>query len=457
MDITTFAKKYFPPDRHILSHTKPWIELWDNNKFAMVLAPREHTKSTTIRMYLLHKLCENPELRVLIAAHKEELADEFFRDIQMQLEREDIQKDYGFTKGKPWNIGQAFLKTAKLSTKSTATLSTVAKMAGVTGKRFDIIVMDDILTVINQATEKRRYQLRRWINSELYPALDSVEGSKWIVVGTRKNLEDWYSEILGMSHWNTIIDRLYTIKDGVKTYLWPERFNEEIEAEKRGQMDADEFAMEFMNEPIAAEGLRFKREWLKFWGGSTGVELPPERFRAYYMGIDPSAGSKRDRATYSALVVVCYDKRSENRDIYVVDMMRSKLSLPEQEDIIKAKHSEWNPISTNIEGVLLNKTFAERMSQLLPRMHIVSYAHTGLKGTSDISKIGRIENIAGWLFKKGKIYLKDIPVSPITKTFIEHEYVQFPEGTMDLLDALNMAVDQIDMRRHKDGTSIRLR
>lgn len=457
MDIVEFAEKYFPKDRHILEHTKPWIELYDNNKFSIVLAAREHTKSTTIRMWLLHALCENPSLRVLIAAHKEELADEFFRDIQMQLERDDIQSDFGFKKGKPWNIGQAFLTTAKLSTHSTATLSTVAKLAGVTGKRFDIIVMDDILTVENQGTENRRRKLRRWINTELYPALDSVEGSKWIVIGTRKNVEDWYSEIMAMSHWNTIVDQLYKIDDeGNKIYLWPDRFNEDVEVEKRAQMESDEFAMEFMNQPVASEGLRFKRKWIKFYGGTSGVSLPHEKHMDIYMGIDPSGGKKGDRTSYSAIVVIAFDKRPEYQDIYVLDMVRSRLSLAEQEDIIEAKYNEWQPHRVNIEGVLYNQTFAERMVRTFPRMHRVSYMHTGMRGTTDTSKIGRIENIVGWLFKKGKIYLKDPVIDPMTKTFIEHEYAQFPEGKMDLLDALNMAVDQVDLRRVITSNPVKL-
>lgn len=457
MDIVAFAEKYFPEDRHLLPHTLPWVEHFNKHKFALVLASREHTKSTTVRMFLLHALCYNPSLRVLIAAHKEELADEFFRDIQMQLERDDIQEDFGFKKGKPWNIGQAFLKTAKLSTQSTATLSTVAKMAGITGKRFDIIVMDDILTEENQSTEKRRYKLKRWINKELYPALDSIEGSKWIVIGTRKNVEDWYSEIMVIPHWNTIVDQLYKIdEEGNKTYLWPERFNQEVEDEKRAQMEADEFAMEFMNEPIASSGLRFKREWIKFYSGTSGVSLPHDKHLEIYMGIDPSGGKKSDRASYSAIAVIAFDKRPEYQDIYVLDMVRSRLSLAEQEDIIEAKYKEWDPYRVNIEGVLYNQTFAERMVRTFPRMYLVSYAHKGMRGTSDISKIGRIENIVGWLFKKGKIYLKDPIIDPMTKTFIEHEYIQFPEGKMDLLDALNMAVDQVDLRRAITANPIKL-
>jgi len=457
MDFIPFVQKYFPEDRQLIAHTHEWIIVFENNKYSLVLAPREHTKSTTVRKYLLWKICTWLDVRILIAAHKEQLANSFAGDIIRHLELPVLQKDFGFRLGKPWSRGQAFIQTDIIRPHSTATLSTIAKEAGVTGERFDIIVMDDILTVKNQRTEKNRFQLREWINSALFPALDSLPTSKWIVVGTRKNLEDWYSELLDMPHWKTLVQKLYTHnKDGEKVYLWPERFNEEVEKEKRGQMEPDEFAREFMNSPIASKGIRFDPDWINYWGGTSGVSLPHEDHLQIYMGIDPSGGKKKDRASFSALAVIGFDTRPEKQDIYVLDMVRSKLSLPEQEDIIGAKYEEWDPFRVNIEGVLYNQEFAERMVRTFPRMHRVSYKHTGMRGTSDVSKIGRIENIVGWLFKKGKIYLKAPVIDPMTKTFIEHEYVQFPEGKMDLLDALNMAVDQVDMRRVTTENPVKL-
>jgi len=456
MDFIPFVHKYYPADRQLIEHTKEWIDLFNNNKYNLVLAPREHTKSTTIRKWATHQICDWTNVRVLLASHKEQLAKTFARDIMRNLERPELQKEFGYTIGKPWTRSEAFITTEIIRPHATATLSTVAVGVGVTGERFDIIIMDDLLTVKNQRSEKNRAIVKEWINSELFPALDSLPTSKWIVVGTRKNIEDWYSELLDMPHWKSLTQKLYTIEDGVKTYLWPERFNEEVEAEKRAQMEPDEFAREFMNSPVASTGLRFRREWIKYYGGTSGVSLPKADDLEIYIGIDPSGGKKNDRASYSALAVIAFDKRKEKQDIYVLDMVRSKLSLPEQEDIIRAKYEEWDPRRVNIEGVLYNQEFAERMIRTFPRMHKVSYAHKGMRGTSDISKIGRIENIVGWLFKHGKIYLKDPVIDPMTKTFIEHEYVQFPEGKMDLLDALNMAVDQVDLRRAVTENPVKL-
>ena len=169
------------------------------------------------------------------------------------------------------------------------------------------------------------------------------------------------------------------------------------------------------------------------------------------MGIDPSLGSKTDDASSIGIAVVCFDKRPDRHDIYVVDMVKAKLSLAEQVDVIVAKLEEWKPHAAMIESVLVNKIFSDRMLRMMPVLQPVIYrannASTGLRGTTDISKIGRIENIVGWLFKKGKIRLRDPKLSPQSKLFIEEEYLQFPEGKLDLMDALNMACDRIDTRK----------
>ena len=449
-EIKQFAKKYL--DLEIKPHQEDWYRFIEENQYCLLLAPREHGKSTTFRTWLLWRLCKDPTLRVLIASHKEELANEFARDVIMHLEREDLQRDFGFARGRPWRIDQAFLNKVRRDSGSTATLSTVSKLAGITGKRFDIIVMDDILTVENCDTEARRRRLERWINKELFPALDHNEKRKWVVIGTRKHPEDWYSKLMEMPHWACRVEKLYKKVDGKKVYLWPERFNEEAESILRAQMEPSEFAMEYMNEPVPAEGLRFKREWLRFY-----KTIPVhKRHLTYYMGVDPSLGSKKDRATYAGIVVIAFDNRPEEQNIYVVDMVRAKLSLAEQEDLIMQKWIEWEKPEICMEAVMVNRSFSEHMKTVLPHIRLVDYIHAGLRGTSEVSKIGRIENIVGWLFKKGKIFLKDPAISPMSKIFIEEEYTAFPEGPMDLMDALVLACDSVDIRMRIEEVPIRL-
>jgi hypothetical protein len=443
MDIEEFAKEYL--NIELRPHQVEWLDFIINNQAVMLLAPRGHGKSTIMYCYIVWAICMDQDLRVLIASHKEELANTFSRAIQKAFELEPIQDEFHIKAGKPWRVDYFFFKEKRYPV-----VQTVAKQAGMTGGRYDVVIFDDLLTVENSRSEKRRVQLEEWINSEVVPALDPSPKRKEVIVGTRKNIEDWYSKLLEMPDVKSKVYHLYEMNEGKKQYLWPERFDEREEARLRARMEPDQFAREFMNEPIAGEGLRFKREWIEPYYYTSWQNEVPERFREIYIGIDPSLGSKDPESSYMALVVVVFDKRPTKQDIYVVDILRAKVSLAEQEDIIKAKIEEWNPTAAMIESVLVNKIFSERMMRQMPILQPVIYrgwgASSGLKGTTDVSKIGRIENIVGWLFKKGKIHLKDPKISPVSKMFIEAEYLQFPEGSLDMMDALNMAVDRIDLR-----------
>lgn len=436
--IVEFFDKYL----HItlLPHQIPWLGFMHRHRWSHLEAPREHGKSTIMVGYATYCICLDHDIRILIASHKEELADEFARNIQINLENPEIQLAFEFKPGRPWGIGKAFL-----TDKTYPVIKTVAKEAGMLGGRFDIVFFDDLLTVKNTGTERRRAKLERWINSEVIPALDHTPKQKQVVIGTRKHLEDWYSKIIENPYYEVYIDQLYKTVDGEKVYLWPERFNEEEEDRLRATLTPQEFAMEYMNSPIAAEGLYFRREWVKYWG--KGHPLPAEEHLDVFMGIDPSMGEVGDRSGYMAVAVIAFDRRKERQNIYVLDLYRNKKTLGEQMDIILAKKREWSPIEYCIESCMVNKRFALEVKEELPDIRLVDYKGDALRGTSEMNKRIRIENLIGRYFKKGIVYLRDPTLSPMTKLFMEAEYLQFPEGGKDMLDALNMAVDNIDMRK----------
>ena len=386
-EITDFFKRH----RHVdlMPHQLAWAVHIHNNRWSHVEGPREHGKSTITTGLAAYYICTDHDIRVLIASHKEELANEFARSIQITLESPAAAQEYHIRPGKPWRVGTTFL-----AGQTYPSIKTVAKQAGITGGRFDVVFFDDLLTVENTATEKRRARLERWINSEVIPALDHTDKQKMVVMGTRKHLEDWYSKIIENPYFETRIDALYTKEGDVKTYLWPERFNQEEEDRLRATLTPQEFAMEYMNSPIATEGLRFKQEWLKFYDN-----LPPSKWLDVYMGVDPSMGSKTERSSYMAIAVVAFDRRANQQKIYVLDMYRKKLSFGEQMDVIKEKFNYWKPKQYAIEGVLVNKRFAHEVRDELPDIRVVDYIHEGLRGTSEVVKEIRIETLIGRYLK----------------------------------------------------------
>ena len=401
----------------------------------------------------MFRICHDPDIKILMASHVESLAKLQARAIQMYIELPDIQTDFGFSKGRPWSVS-----TFHLAGKIQPVMATVAARGGMVGKRFDIVIFDDLLSLENCINETSREKILNWIRAEVLPAIDpydpendEYDKEKMIVIGTRKHQHDWYSQLLKEDLYTKVLDVAYTEDDlGNRTYLWPEKFNKEVLDMKLKELKPRLFAQEYMNEVAPSEGMAFKREWLRFYD-----KLPKPYMLKYAMGIDPSLGSKERRASSLAVAVIAYDTRPDYHKIYIVDLFKDKLSLREQEAKINEMYDKYKPESTNIEAVLVNSVFSDRMIQQVPGAYPIDYIHSKLKGTSDVNKTNRIKTLVGGYFEDNMIYLRNPDYDDDVHNFIETEYIEFPDGEKDLLDALNLAVDLVEFERYADVPIVR--
>ena len=434
-------------------HQLNWLEqIHFGGKRVLVLGPRGHGKSTIIRVYIMWRICYDPDIKILMAAHVESLAKLQARAIQMYIELPQIQEDFGFKKGKPWTVS-----TFHLDGKIQPVMSTVASRGGMVGKRFDLVIFDDLLSLENCINESSRDKILNWIRAEVIPAIDPFDPNndpfdkeKMIVIGTRKHQKDWYAMLLESEIYSKVLDVAYTAApDGVKTYLWPDKFNEEVINMKKVELGPRLFAQEYLNEVAPSEGLTLRREWIQHYDS-----LPPKHCYKVAMGVDPSLGSKLRKASSLAVAVIAYDTRPEFHHIYVLDMFKQKLTLLEQEQKIIQMYNKYQPESTNIESVLVNTTFSDRMIAMIPGANPVDYIHTRLKGTSEVSKINRIQTLIGAYFEEGMVSLRDPNYNEASRQFIETEYIEFPDGEMDMLDALNLACDLVQFDRIPSGALI---
>ena len=445
-DINDFAATYIPDVDYLRPHQLDWLEqIHNGGKRVLVLAPRGHGKSTIIRTYIMFRICHDPEIKILMASHVESLAKLQARAIQMYIELPNIQTDFGFSKGRPWSVS-----TFHLAGMIQPVMATVAARGGMVGKRFDLVIFDDLLSLENCINETSREKILNWIRAEVLPAIDpfdpqkdKYDKEKMVVIGTRKHQHDWYSMLLESELYSKVLDVAYTKDDlGNKTYLWPDKFNAQVLDMKKIELGPRLFAQEYMNEVAPSEGMWLRREWLKYYH-----ELPPANCYKVAMGVDPSLGSKERRASSLAVAVIAYDTRPEFPHIYVMDMFKKQLSLIEQEHKIIEMYNKYKPTSTNIEAVLVNTTFADHMIRKIPGANPIDYIHSRLKGTAEVNKLNRIKQLVGYYFEDGMISLRDPHYNDASREFIETEYIEFPDGDKDLLDALNLAVDLVEFER----------
>lgn len=430
-------------------HQLDWLEqIHHGGKRILVLAPRGHGKSVVTIVYIMYRICMDPDIKILMASHVESVAKLQARAIQVYVELPKIQEAFGFEKGRPWSVSTFHFKG-----KIQPVMATVAARGGMIGKRFDIVIFDDLLSLENCRTENIRDKILEWIRGEVIPALDpfdpdrdEYDKEKMIVIGTRKHMKDWYSQLLESKLYTKVTDIVYTTDDkGNKVWLWPKKFHQDVLDMRLIELGPRIFAQEYFNEVTPSEGSAFRREWLKYFDA-----LPNKRWLKYAMGVDPSWGSKEKRASSLAIAVIAYDTRPDFHHIYVVYLFKDKMTVPEQEQKMQEVYEKYKPISTNIEAVLVDTKFSERMIAQIPGAYPIDYMHTKLKGTSDVHKENRIRTLIGYYFEDGIVSLRDPNYDDAAREFIETEYIEFPTGEKDLLDALNLAVDLVEFERWSD-------
>ena len=436
-----------------------WFDHFMANRWSILLAPRSHGKSLFMQCLLTYIICYDPKIRILIASDKEDLANQFSRGIQLFIEyiQECYPGDFPFLKDKPWKLTEWYLRPLVGQKHRFPTMKTIAGRASVTGRRFDILVFDDILQVENVTNEKMRRKLERWIRVAVWPTQDKGKFQKRLIIGTRKHPDDWYKKLINNPFYVPMTEVLYKEVDGVREYLWPYDpvtetgwNDEEVERTKQDYIDNPaEFYQEYFNLPSNPGGDFFKIEYIE---DAYYRELPMDNRLKFYMGVDPSMGSTSKDSSWLAIAVIAFDYVEQK--IYVVELYRNKMPTVEQADVITEFHNKWKPESTNIENCPANQYFSDQVREMLPDMYPINHREHRLRGTKDVNKEARIENIFYAYMKQGKIRFRHPDLSPMTTTFLEYEYLPFPTGDKDMLDALNMAVDRVQWKSTYEGPLI---
>jgi len=158
--------------------------------------PVYHAKSQTITVdWVTYKLCQNPNLQILIVSKKQEQAKKFLYQIKQRLVSNlysELQMAYagpdGF-KGDVWSSNMIYLK-GRDSDEKDPNVEAVGLGGQIYGSRADIIILDDCIVGSNAAQFENQIT---WIESEVE---NRVFDGVIAFVGTRLAPQDLYSEII---------------------------------------------------------------------------------------------------------------------------------------------------------------------------------------------------------------------------------------------------------------------
>ena len=260
MELCEEIAKAFPDLRFPVRDTKERL---------LILLPRGTYKTYICGIFLpLFILTKNPNARIMISAHRHDVAKQRLASIKHYIERDAVFREkYGNWKPEfredKWSEDSIVI-TARTMNLNDPSIDTCAVDRNKDGSHPDVVIGDDIQSVANASTPTMRTKTWNHLTS-MMPQL--VPGGTMLLVGTRKHNQDVYGKIYTIND-ERIAKReepLFRIlrhgaynEDG--SLYFPGRLTHEYLKEEKQILGDRMFANEYLNEPIEEGAKLFTKE-----------------------------------------------------------------------------------------------------------------------------------------------------------------------------------------------------
>lgn len=295
------------------------------------------------------------------------------------------------------------------------------------GSRPDRIIMDDVEDLESVSTEEQRIKARTWALQELLPCLPAMDQSSMLVaLGTLLHRDSLMARLATDPQFTSVVFGARDLQGGL---LWAENMDEEkLEAKKASYVNAGNLAgyyMEYHNEIRLGAEAPFRPEFIN--------HSVPDTVLKTGVAIDPAISEKRG-SSKAAIAVVGI---SPTGRIWVLETWsRLGASPREQIDQFFAMSARWSCTAHGVEAIAFQAALVHLMQEEMFRKH--QYLGEITKITHQQRKEDRINGVLQPRYASGYIHHR------IIFQELETQLLDFPSGSMDILDAVAMAVSLLD-------------
>jgi len=316
-----------------------------------------------------------------------------------------------------------------------------------TGKHFDVLIYDDLVTDKTVTSEDMRAKTM----SQLALSYNlGAHGGVKRFIGTRYHLHDAYKTIIERG---TVKVRKHAATedgtvDGVPVFL-----DDKTLKEKRRDMGPFVFGCQMLQNPQSEDNQNFDVSWLRFW------KKQPQKLINVYIVCDPASGRNKKKGDYVTFWVIAL---ASDGNYYVLDMVRDRLNLTERTKMLFELHREWQPKAVGYEAYGMQADIEH--IEYVQEDENYRFKIVPLGGT--MAKNDRVRKLVP-IFEMGRMFLPEKLVRTNTRgetqdlvqIFIHEEYEPFPVGIHpDMLDSLARIVDpDLGAKFPKKKTRVRAR
>ena len=449
------------------------------------IIPRGHGKSVVAKAAIMHKLCfaaDDQQHFIAWVSEEQSQAIDHLKYIRSHFENNKMIRYYfgnmdGGSVGKRWT--EKDLVTPKGDRVISKGTSQRLRGRAEVDVRYTGIVLDDFESELNTKTPERRADIKKWIVSTVYPALEETPGKEgWIwLSGTIVH----YDSYLQMTYdgWKKAKEDKRTYPWDVNFYraiedgrpLWESQFSKEkLDAKKREFIEAglvNKFAQEYMNDARDLSAASFKTDRIKYHDGTYKVmdnysylvirnEAIPINV---YIGVDIAATATQT-SDFQVIMVIGVDS---NKNRYVLEYYRERIptfDLPQKIIDLARKYSPVRRVT--IETVAAQEMVRDMVTRMATEdRRLIPGIFKGVKPPAGIKKADRLETSLGPVVNNKKLYIRREMTELVDEMF-EHPV---PKND-DLMDALyyadyyakapiSSAISIQDMKQGRKGSKVK--
>ena len=423
-----------------------------------IVMPRGFGKSILSKAAIMHKLCfsgENQQHFVAWVSEEQSQSIDHLKYLRNHFEVNKKIKYYfgnmdGGRAGKRWT--EKDIVTPKGDRVIAKGTSQRLRGRAEVDVRYTGIVLDDFESELNTKTPERRSEIKKWVVSTVYPALEETPGNEgWIWLSGTIVHYDSFLQMVCDGYKNAIKDnRIYpwdvvfhrAVEDGKS--IWPEQFSlEKLDRKKREFIEAglvNKFAQEYMNDARDISNASFKIDRIQYYNGVCKSE---GRFNYIiegedaipinvYMGVDLAATATAT-SDFQVILVMGIDA---NNNRYVIDYFRERIPTFDVPQKIIEMAKKYTPVRrVTIETVAAQEMVRDMVTRMSANeKRLLPGIFKGVKPPARIKKEDRLETTLGPIVNSKKLYLQRHMTELVDELF-EHPK---PRND-DIMDALYYA------------------
>jgi predicted phage terminase large subunit-like protein len=405
----------------------------------VVTAPPRHGKSSLLSYWLpVWFLDLFPRKRVILTSYTAPLAVSWGRRARDEFDGHNPNT---------WSrLNPAHSSAADWETTEGGGMRCAGVGGGITGHGADLGLVDDPhkdWASVQSPTQRK--MVHEWFDSTFMTRLEP--GASVIVLQTRWNEDDQAGHLIEKGWTEIRLPALAEEGDPLGREegeaLCPERYDEAALARIKNSRDgigSMMFAGLYQQRPGPAEGNVIKREWFRYYGGPTKIELPEVgKIRQSW---DLNLGKMpKDVKKASRVVGQCWGENKAN--VYLLAQERDVWPYPVAKKKVKAFAEAWPAYhEILVEDAAAGAPLVAELKGEIRKL--IAVTPTG-------SKQARLEFVAS-MFEAGNIWLPHPTSAPWVSELVE-EVVTFPNAEHDdQVDTLSQALARYKSRSKARGS-----